>query len=108
MKEKIVLSYSGGLDTSVICRWLQETYAAEVITFTADLGQQEELEAARAKAETMGVTPDQIRDDWAKNTSLKRLGTPDEIAGSVAFLASDAAGYVNGHNLSVDGGRFGA
>ena len=55
MKEKIVLSYSGGLDTSVICRWLQETYAAEVITFTADLGQQEELEAARAKAETMGV-----------------------------------------------------
>ena len=55
MKEKIVLSYSGGLDTSVICRWLQETYASEVITFTADLGQQEELEAARAKAETMGV-----------------------------------------------------
>ena len=63
---------------------------------------------AYSKAETMGVTPDQIRDDWAKNTSLKRLGTPDEIASSVAFLASDAAGYVNGHNLSVDGGRFGA
>ena len=55
MKEKIVLSYSGGLDTSVICRWLQETYDAEVITFTADIGQQEELEAARAKAEAMGV-----------------------------------------------------
>ena len=63
---------------------------------------------ADRKAETMGVTPDQIRDDWAKNTSLKRLGTPDEIASSVAFLASDAAGYVSGHNLSVDGGRFGA
>jgi len=63
---------------------------------------------ADSKAETMGVTPDQIRDDWAKNTSLKRLGTPDEIASSVAFLASDAAGYVSGHNLSVDGGRFGA
>ena len=55
MKEKIVLSYSGGLDTSVICRWLQETYDAEVITFTADIGQGEELEAARAKAEAMGV-----------------------------------------------------
>ena len=55
MKEKIVLSYSGGLDTSVICRWLQETYDAEVITFTADIGQQEELEAARANAEAMGV-----------------------------------------------------
>ena len=63
---------------------------------------------ADSKAETMGVTPDQIRDDWAKNTSLKRLGTPDEIASSVAFLASDAAGYVSGHNLSVDGGRYGA
>ena len=63
---------------------------------------------ADSKAETMGVTSDQIRDDWAKNTSLKRLGTPDEIASSVAFLASDAAGYVSGHNLSVDGGRFGA
>ena len=55
MKEKIVLSYSGGLDTSVICRWLQETYDAEVITFTADIGQGEELEAARAKAKAMGV-----------------------------------------------------
>ena len=55
MKAKIVLSYSGGLDTSVICRWLQETYDAEVITFTADIGQGEELEAARAKAEAMGV-----------------------------------------------------
>ena len=55
MKEKIVLSYSGGLDTSVICRWLQETYDAEVITFTADIGQGEEIEAARAKAEAMGV-----------------------------------------------------
>ncbi|MEM7220958.1 MAG: argininosuccinate synthase [Pseudomonadota bacterium] len=52
---KIVLAYSGGLDTSVICRWLQETYNAEVVTFTADLGQGEEVEPARAKAEAMGV-----------------------------------------------------
>ncbi len=52
---KIVLAYSGGLDTSVICRWLQETYHAEVVTFTADIGQGEEVEAARAKAESMGV-----------------------------------------------------
>ena len=55
MTRKIVLSYSGGLDTSVICRWLQETYQAEVITFTADIGQGEEVEPARAKAEAMGV-----------------------------------------------------
>src|SRR5215475_15735574 len=53
--KKVVLAYSGGLDTSVILKWLQETYRCEVITFTADLGQGEELEPARAKAELMGV-----------------------------------------------------
>ena len=53
--EKIVLAYSGGLDTSVICRWLQQTYDAEVVTFTADIGQGEEVEPARAKAQAMGV-----------------------------------------------------
>ena len=55
MTKKIVLAYSGGLDTSVICRWLQETYQAEVVTFTADIGQGEEVEPARAKAQAMGV-----------------------------------------------------
>ncbi|MEQ8859268.1 MAG: argininosuccinate synthase [Pseudomonadales bacterium] len=55
MADKVVLAYSGGLDTSVICRWLQETYNAEVVTFTADLGQGEEVEPARAKAKAMGV-----------------------------------------------------
>ena len=48
--EKVVLSYSGGLDTSVILKWLQETYDCEVVTYTADLGQSEELEPARVKA----------------------------------------------------------
>jgi argininosuccinate synthase len=52
---KVVLAYSGGLDTSVILRWLQETYGCEVVTFTADLGQGEELEPARAKAEMLGA-----------------------------------------------------
>jgi argininosuccinate synthase len=52
---KVVLAYSGGLDTSVICRWLQETYDVEVVTFTADIGQGEEVEPARAKAAAMGV-----------------------------------------------------
>ncbi|MGZ0219160.1 MAG: argininosuccinate synthase domain-containing protein, partial [Acidimicrobiales bacterium] len=51
---KVVLAYSGGLDTSIILRWLQDTYDAEVITFTADLGQGEEVEPARAKALQMG------------------------------------------------------
>jgi argininosuccinate synthase len=59
---KIVLSYSGGLDTSVICRWLQETYQAEVVTFTADIGQGEEVEPARAKAQAMGVREIYIED----------------------------------------------
>ena len=57
---KVVLAYSGGLDTSIILRWLQETYNAEVITFTADLGQGEEVEPARAKALEMGVPAEHI------------------------------------------------
>ena len=53
--KKVVLAYSGGLDTSVILRWLQDKYACEVVTFTADIGQGEEVEPARAKAQTLGV-----------------------------------------------------
>jgi len=53
--KKVVLAYSGGLDTSVILRWLQDAYGAEVVTFTADLGQGEELEPARQKAEMLGI-----------------------------------------------------
>jgi len=52
---KVVLAYSGGLDTSIILKWLQDVYACEVVTFTADLGQGEELEPARAKAEMLGI-----------------------------------------------------
>jgi len=57
---RVVLAYSGGLDTSVILKWLQQNYGCEVVTFTADLGQGEELEPARAKAELMGVRPEHI------------------------------------------------
>ena len=60
---KVVLAYSGGLDTSIILKWLQTEYDAEVITFTADLGQGEEVEPARAKAELRGVRPENIRID---------------------------------------------
>lgn len=68
--KKIVLAYSGGLDTSVILKWLQETYNAEVITFTADLGQGEEVEPARAKAEAMGVKHihiEDLREEFARD-----------------------------------------
>jgi argininosuccinate synthase len=57
---RVVLAYSGGLDTSVILKWLQQTYNCQVVTFTADLGQGEELEPARRKAELMGVRPEHI------------------------------------------------
>ncbi len=60
--KKVVLAYSGGLDTSVILRWLQDAYGAEVVTFTADLGQGEELEPARKKAEMLGIKQIYIED----------------------------------------------
>src|SRR5690348_15176166 len=60
--KKVVLAYSGGLDTSVILKWLQETYRAELVTFTADLGQGEELEPARKKAEMLGAKQIYIED----------------------------------------------
>src|SRR3974390_1175686 len=68
--ERGVLAYSGVLDTSVILRWLQETYRCEVVTFTADLGQGEELEPARKKAEMLGVREifiDDLRDEFVRD-----------------------------------------
>ncbi|MBZ0128591.1 MAG: argininosuccinate synthase [Rhodobacteraceae bacterium] len=58
--KKVVLAYSGGLDTSIILKWLQTEYSCEVVTFTADLGQGEELEPARKKAEMLGIRPENI------------------------------------------------
>ena len=60
--KKVVLAYSGGLDTSIILKWLQDEYACEVVTFTADIGQGEEVEAARAKAEACGAVSIHIED----------------------------------------------
>lgn len=67
---KVVLAYSGGLDTSVIVKWLQEEYQCEVVTFTADIGQGEEVEPARAKAEALGVKEiyiDDLREEYARD-----------------------------------------
>ena len=67
---KVVLAYSGGLDTSVIVKWLQETYQCEVVTFTADIGQGEEVEPARAKAEALGVKEiyiEDLREEFARD-----------------------------------------
>ena len=71
---KVVLAYSGGLDTSIILRWLQETYNAEVITFTADLGQGEEVEPARAKALEMGVPAENIHIEDVREEFVRDFG----------------------------------
>jgi argininosuccinate synthase len=70
--KKVVLAYSGGLDTSIILKWLQQTYGCEVVTFTADLGQGEELERAREKAILLGIKPENIfiedvREEFARD-----------------------------------------
>src|SRR3546814_75129 len=68
--KRVVLAYSGGLDTSIILRWLQETYRCEVVTFTADIGQGEELEPARKKAEMMGASAiyvDDLREEFVRD-----------------------------------------
>ena len=67
---KVVLAYSGGLDTSVIAKWLQQTYDCEVVTFTADIGQGEEVEPARNKAEAMGIKEifiEDLKEEFAQN-----------------------------------------
>ncbi len=69
-KKKVVLAYSGGLDTSVILKWLQDEYDCEVVTFTADVGQGEEVEPARAKAEAMGIKEiyiEDLREEFARD-----------------------------------------
>ena len=69
--KKVVLAYSGGLDTSVILKWLQTTYNCEVVTFTADLGQGEELEPARKKAELLGIKPENIYIEDLRETFVR-------------------------------------
>ena len=68
--KKVVLAYSGGLDTSIILKWLEDSYGCEVVTFTADIGQGEEVEPARAKAQAMGVREiyiEDLREEYARN-----------------------------------------
>ena len=81
--KRVVLAYSGGLDTSVILKWLQQEYRCEVVTFTADLGQGEELEPARAKAELMGVRPEHIFIDDLKEEFVRDYVYPMMRANAV-------------------------
>ena len=104
---KIVLAYSGGLDTSVILKWLQQEYKCEVVTFTADLGQGEEIEPAREKAKSAGVKEifiEDLREEFVRdfvfpmfraNTVYKNDGTsqPYDVTGN----AQPAAAYYLGN-----------
>ena len=89
--KKVVLAYSGGLDTSVIVKWLQETYDCEVVTFTADIGQGEEVEPARAKAEALGVK--EALDGQAAPSMVLRVsgaaGRPDHEKAAAALPAHE-------------------
>ena len=103
--KKVVLAYSGGLDTSVILRWLQDYYRCEVITFTADLGQGEELEPARAKAELMGAKRIFVEDHRPTKRQFQPfpgvLGAKGNLGRQLGLPAWD-------HNALVrDGGKLG-
>src|SRR5579864_6125846 len=74
--KKVVLAYSGGLDTSVILKWLQDNYQCEIVTFTADLGQGEELEPARQKALKFGIKPENIYIDDVREEFVRDFVFP--------------------------------
>ena len=87
--DKVVLAYSGGLDTSIIVKWLQDTYQCEVITFTADIGQGEEVEPARAKAKAAGVKQIFIEDAVEADETFSLL-MGDVVAPRKQFIEENA------------------
>ena len=90
--KKVVLAYSGGLDTSIILKWLQTEYGCEVVTFTADLGQGEELEPARKKAEMLGVSEvyiEDLREEFTFRLTQELQEVEEEINDAVRALARE-------------------
>ena len=96
--KKVVLAYSGGLDTSVILKWLQDTYQCEVVTFTADVGQGEELEPARAKALQFGISPENIYIDDLREEFVRDFVFPMFRANTV-YEGEYLLGTSNGRPL---------
>ncbi len=102
--KKIVLSYSGGLDTSVILKWLQEAYGCEVVTFTADLGQGEELEPARRNAEMLGVNDIRIldlREEFARDFVFPMLRANALYEGQYMLGSSIARPLIARHLVKI-------
>ncbi|ANL41064.1 argininosuccinate synthase 1 [Rhizobium phaseoli] len=101
---KIVLAYSGGLDTSIILKWLQETYGCEVVTFTADLGQGEELEPARAKAAILGIKDVRIvdlREEFVRDFVFPMLRANALYEGQYLLGSSIARPLIAKHLVAV-------
>ncbi|WP_183844653.1 MULTISPECIES: argininosuccinate synthase [unclassified Rhizobium] len=104
--EKIVLAYSGGLDTSIILKWLQEVYECEVVTFTADLGQGEELEPARAKAAMSGVKDIRIldlREEFVRDFVFPMLRANTLYEGQYLLGSSIARPLIAKHLVGIAG-----
>ena len=104
--KRVVLAYSGGLDTSVILKWLQQTYGCEVVTFTADLGQGEELEPARAKAALMGVRPEHIfiedlREEFVRDYVFPMLRANALYEGQYLLGTSIARPLIAKHQVAI-------
>ncbi|MBX5136562.1 argininosuccinate synthase [Rhizobium lentis] len=102
--EKIVLAYSGGLDTSIILKWLQETYGCEVVTFTADLGQGEELEPARSKAAMFGVKDVRIvdlREEFVRDFVFPMLRANTLYEGQYLLGSSIARPLIAKHLVAI-------
>ncbi|MBB3137785.1 argininosuccinate synthase [Rhizobium pisi] len=101
---KLVLAYSGGLDTSIILKWLQETYGCEIVTFTADLGQGEELEPARAKAALLGVRDIRVvdlREEFVRDFVFPMLRANALYEGQYLLGSSIARPLISKHLVAI-------
>jgi argininosuccinate synthase len=102
--KKVVLAYSGGLDTSVILKWLQETYRCEVVTFTADLGQGEELEPARKKAEMLGIKEifiEDVREEFCRDFVFPMFRANALYEGQYLLGTSIARPLISKHLIEI-------
>ena len=102
--KKVVLAYSGGLDTSVILKWLQETYACEVVTFTADLGQGEELAPARKKAEMLGIKEifiEDLREEFVRDFVFPMFRANALYEGQYLLGTSIARPLIAKHQIEI-------